>query len=274
MSDKITRRIIGVDEAELTALRARLAQADEETGNLRTVLREHHQWHLDCGEIGLQAHDGEWIAIDSAGEYSDSLMCQRTEKALQGLPPDEAGPMPRGGVSAWWWQVAVLERRARRKAESRAAQAEAREASLFDAIAHGDEQHKTWLKEAIRAHFAGERPPAPYGKGITETLRIENADLRAKLAAAEAREAVKTGLLQRGRQKLATYTAVYTGDKELRGLLADWDEAIKDADGPALRLLDAVEAARNYDNGTGTIMQICAALARLPAPLKEDKNDG
>jgi hypothetical protein len=31
--------------------------------------------------------------------------------------------------------------------------------TLFDAIKHGDEDHQTWLKAAIAAHFAGEPKP-------------------------------------------------------------------------------------------------------------------
>lgn len=36
----------------------------------------------------------------------------------------------------------------------------ARIATLFDAIAHGDEKHRAWLKQAIKDHFAG-RPVQP-----------------------------------------------------------------------------------------------------------------
>lgn len=32
--------------------------------------------------------------------------------------------------------------------------------TLFEAIAHGDEPHRTWLKEAIRNHLAG-KPVQP-----------------------------------------------------------------------------------------------------------------
>lgn len=31
--------------------------------------------------------------------------------------------------------------------------------TLFPAIAHGDENHRKWLKEAIEAHFMGKDPP-------------------------------------------------------------------------------------------------------------------
>lgn len=31
--------------------------------------------------------------------------------------------------------------------------------SLFSAIAHGDEKHRAWLKEAIVAHFEGRPVP-------------------------------------------------------------------------------------------------------------------
>lgn len=37
-------------------------------------------------------------------------------------------------------------------------------AELFDFIAHGDEQHRAWLREAIDAYFAGsERPELKSG---------------------------------------------------------------------------------------------------------------
>jgi len=36
-----------------------------------------------------------------------------------------------------------------------------RVATLFDAIAHGDADHRSWLKGAIAAHFAGDPVPAP-----------------------------------------------------------------------------------------------------------------
>lgn len=85
---------------------------------LEALLREHHQWHMQSGVIGLQDGDGGWVEIDNAAEYSDSLMYERTEKALAGMPPHEAGPMPRGGVQHWWWQVGVLERRKRRALEA------------------------------------------------------------------------------------------------------------------------------------------------------------
>jgi len=32
--------------------------------------------------------------------------------------------------------------------------------TLYDAIAHGDEEHRRWLKEAIDKHFGWEKPNA------------------------------------------------------------------------------------------------------------------
>jgi hypothetical protein len=46
--------------------------------------------------------------------------------------------------------------------------AERWERGLFDAIAHGDDEHRAWLKEAITAHFAGEPVPPPRGRGTAE----------------------------------------------------------------------------------------------------------
>lgn len=31
--------------------------------------------------------------------------------------------------------------------------------SLYDVLAHGDEDHKAWLKKAINAHFSGQPKP-------------------------------------------------------------------------------------------------------------------
>ena len=33
--------------------------------------------------------------------------------------------------------------------------------SLFEAIQHGDAEHRAWLKEAIENHFAGKPVPPP-----------------------------------------------------------------------------------------------------------------
>lgn len=91
-----------------------LLAAAKEAEQLRKVLKEHHDWHMQAGAIGLPDGEGGWIEINNGDEYSDSAMYEHTTAALEGLPPDEAAPMPRGGVSAYWWQVAVLERRKRR----------------------------------------------------------------------------------------------------------------------------------------------------------------
>jgi hypothetical protein len=36
---------------------------------------------------------------------------------------------------------------------------EERVATLYDALAHGSDEHKAWLKAAIEAHFKGEEIP-------------------------------------------------------------------------------------------------------------------
>lgn len=53
-----------------------------------------------------------------------------------------------------------------------ACEAEAGE-RLFEAIQHGDDEHRAWLKEAITAFFAGEPVPQPRGKGTKERLLAE-----------------------------------------------------------------------------------------------------
>lgn len=62
-------------------------------------------------------------------------------------------------------------------AESELATLRARIASLFDAVSHGDDEHKSWLKQAIADHFAGKRTQTPRGQNSAEviaTLRAEN----------------------------------------------------------------------------------------------------
>ncbi len=38
-----------------------------------------------------------------------------------------------------------------------------RSTTLFDAISHGSEEHRAWLKKAIEDHFAGRPVEAPRG---------------------------------------------------------------------------------------------------------------
>lgn len=43
-------------------------------------------------------------------------------------------------------------------------------ASLWQAIQHGDAEHRAWLNEAISAHFAGQPIPTPRGSGNKEAV--------------------------------------------------------------------------------------------------------
>lgn len=43
------------------------------------------------------------------------------------------------------------------------------EEALFEAIAHGDDAHREWLRHAIYNFARGIKPPKPYGKGTTPT---------------------------------------------------------------------------------------------------------
>lgn len=122
----------GLDFDGVVSLQLELSAATKRAEDARTVLRDHHQWHLDAGTIGLPDGEGGWVEMDDAAEYGDSLLYERTQKVLEGLPADDAGPMPRGGISAWWWAQGVLERRKRRAAEHRAATAEARVKAWYD----------------------------------------------------------------------------------------------------------------------------------------------
>jgi hypothetical protein len=41
---------------------------------------------------------------------------------------------------------------------------------LWTALAHGDDDHREWLREAIEAFFTDQPIPAPYGSGNKERL--------------------------------------------------------------------------------------------------------
>jgi hypothetical protein len=67
--------------------------------------------------------------------------------------------------------------------------------SLFDAIQHGDLEHRAWLKEAIAAHFNGDPVPAPRGSSRKEA---EIARLKALIEKTEATA-----------EQIATFTRTY-----------------------------------------------------------------
>lgn len=48
--------------------------------------------------------------------------------------------------------------------------------SVYAAIAHGDQEHRDWLREALDAHFAGLPVPPPRGKG-TDAYPPEGSDI-------------------------------------------------------------------------------------------------
>ena len=48
--------------------------------------------------------------------------------------------------------------------------------SVYAAIAHGDDEHRSWLREALDAHFAGLPVPPPRGKG-TEAYIPSGSDI-------------------------------------------------------------------------------------------------
>lgn len=49
--------------------------------------------------------------------------------------------------------------------------------TLFDAIAHGDDDHKRWLKQAIEDHFDGRAVERPVGSGSAERVKVLEAAL-------------------------------------------------------------------------------------------------
>lgn len=84
-------------------------------------------------------------------------------------------------------------------------QMKAEQASLFDAIKHGDDDHKAWLQ--IVAHFAGKPVPAPRGGGNKDAI------IASQSAAIEAKE---KALNEIARQKLSDEIDEVTTD------CADW----------------------------------------------------
>lgn len=83
--------------ADIPYLLARLDQ-------FREVLAEHHKWHLASGLIGLPDGNGGWIEIDNCDAYSDSSMCDRTMKALEGgedADPDSVRDRRQRTIGNW-----------------------------------------------------------------------------------------------------------------------------------------------------------------------------
>lgn len=86
--------------------------------------------------------------LGQAGEYVDAQECRIV---------DSGGDL--GGYSGQQMVEAFI------------AGASVREADvgrLFAALKHGDQDHQDWLREAIKAHFAGKPVPAPRGQGNKE----------------------------------------------------------------------------------------------------------
>lgn len=101
---------------------------------------------------------------------------------------------------------------------------EAKAASLFDAIAHGDDEHRKWLKQAIEDHFAGRPVERPRGSGNLERAEAAEADRDAWRAKAEGLEAAcKPTLSEESWAILAEF--------------AEYCEANDDEEGPGLSFL-------------------------------------
>lgn len=145
---------------------ATIAQQAGELADARKVLSEHHAWHNDSGEIALPDGKGGWVEIDFADAYSDSLMCERTMKVLAGHPADEAGPMPRGGVQAWWWAEAIKLRRLHKAAEERADKAVKVLRDLYNAAPRADHPQTMLGRAQEKASvFLAALPPESGEKG-------------------------------------------------------------------------------------------------------------
>lgn len=80
----------------------------------RAVLRDHHEWHMQSGMIGLPDGDGGWIEMDNAAEYNDSRLYERTREVIDQMPPRLPVQPRAGSGSNHWenWQLAIREIRA------------------------------------------------------------------------------------------------------------------------------------------------------------------
>ena len=140
----------GVEALQRVA--ARLAVMEAERDEARKVLAEHHEWHLQSGEIGLPDGEGGWIAIDNASAYSESSLYDRTAEIISTHPP-ELKPAPRGGVVHNWWAQWVLQGRILKTTLARADAAEAqlaraREAAIEECAKMADEHAAEWKAQA------------------------------------------------------------------------------------------------------------------------------
>lgn len=52
---------------------------------------------------------------------------------------------------------------------------------LYEAIKHGDEEHRKWLKEAIESFFLGKQIPSPRGSGTKDALYREIEQLKKEI---------------------------------------------------------------------------------------------
>lgn len=68
--------------------------------------------------------------------------------------------------------------------------------SLFSAVAHGDDEHRNWLRQAIDDHFAGREVAAVVGKGSKETIASLTAERDALLETQSSANAAIVGKLK------------------------------------------------------------------------------
>ena len=81
----------------------------------------------------------------------------------------------KNGKTALYWHLAHV---ISGHIEHKEALSHRRVDGLFEALAHGDDEHRAWLKQAIADYFAGQPVAQATGKGSKEII----ADLQAKLA--------------------------------------------------------------------------------------------
>lgn len=127
--------------------------------------------HLESGawSIGCIDIDGECMGFQSLQTFArqaDAIAAWNTRTS----PPREPGEderkaadlaayneMRRQGFSGGWDNEALVSV----IIAALTLPEQPRQETLFDAIAHGDEVHRAWLKEAIDNHFAGRPVPQP-----------------------------------------------------------------------------------------------------------------
>jgi len=94
----------------------------------------------------------------------------------------DSGRTPEPGVAAVVpKKIADVDVDSLRAAIEGEGQAAGKTDGLFDAIAHGDDEHRAWLKQAIKDYYAGRKVQRPAGNATHESLRQKIRSLETQL---------------------------------------------------------------------------------------------